>query len=98
MSDPADTASPPPYKNSDAAPFVYFDIAPTFGVLGGAIQVELAARVISPGQPTVTVEFVSTAHLRCSAAAAYDLKAALEQALKLLDGPQAAAVAASKLN
>jgi hypothetical protein len=89
MSDPTDPAAPPAYKHSEAAPFIYFDFAPTFGILGGAVQIELAARTLIPnvsGGP-VGVEFVSTAHLRCSPMAALELKQALEQALEMLQGP-----------
>jgi hypothetical protein len=87
MADPVDAPPPPSFKNTDASPFIYFDFAPTFGVLGGAVQIELAARVLVPGRTEVGVEFVATAHLRCSPAAALDLRNALDQALDMLQGP-----------
>jgi hypothetical protein len=33
------------YENVDTAPIVYFDIAPAHGVIGGAVQIELAAQI-----------------------------------------------------
>lgn len=41
---PMDADAPPPYRNADTAPFIYFDFAPTFGIIAGAIGIELAAR------------------------------------------------------
>src|ERR1039458_4053508 len=35
------------YENVDTAPFVYFDISPTHGILSGAIQIELAGRILN---------------------------------------------------
>ncbi len=99
MSDPVQPDAPPPYKGSDAAPFIYFDFAPFFGVLCGMIQVELAARALVPGNPSVGLENVATGHLRCSPAAARDLMNTLEQALKMLEsGTQEPTATASKLN
>jgi hypothetical protein len=74
---------------NESAPFVYFDNAVTYGVLNGAIQLELTANTIVPGGgPTKTAtEFVVVAHLRCSPAAAIDLKNAIEKALLMLTPP-----------
>jgi hypothetical protein len=101
-SDAIGTPPPPPYRNSDAAPFIYFDIVPTYGNLGGSIQLELAARILSPtpgGDNEVAVEFVSVAHLRCSPMAANYLRDSLNAALKMLEGTQGVpSVAIGKLN
>ena len=36
------------YENVDTAPFVYFDLSPTHGILGSStIQIELAARILN---------------------------------------------------
>jgi len=35
------------YENVDTAPIVYFDIAPAHGVIGGAVQIELAVRILN---------------------------------------------------
>ena len=89
MTEPQD--APLIYKNVDAAPILYFDLVPTHGVLGGAVQIELAARTISPrgdGVGTI-VEFVTVGRLRCTAAAALALRDALNQSLGMLQQPAA---------
>lgn len=84
MTDTPDApAVAPSYRDNPTAPFVYFDGAPTFGVLGGAVQVELAARTITPGVVTV-------ARLRCSPGAAESLLEALGKALDMLRKPDQA--------
>jgi hypothetical protein len=106
MSDPTDpggTTTPPPYRHSDSAPFVYFDYVPTHGVLNGAVQVELAGRILSPifgPDNVVVVEVISVAHLRCSPTAATFLRDALNGALKMLEDVQGATptVATGRLN
>lgn len=89
----------PPHRTLDQAAFVYFDAAPTYGIMNGAIQVELASRVMRPDGPNVAVEFLITGHIRCSPIAASSLRDALDAALKMLDKPQAEpSAAAAKLN
>jgi hypothetical protein len=44
------------------------------------------------------VKFLSTGRLRCSAAAAANLRSGLDAALRMLEQPQANPVAASKMN
>ncbi len=94
----ADTADgTPPYRNQDGTPFVYFDVAAAFGVWAGAIEIELAARILTPvPDGSAASEFVSTARLRCSPAAAEHLKSAIEQALQMLQEPQKGSAAASR--
>lgn len=76
-------------SGNEVAPFIYFDAAPTYGHLGGAIQIELAARIITLVEDDkVTFPFVVTAHLRCSPIAAAMLKDSIEKALALLQQPQ----------
>ena len=84
MTEPQD--APLIYKNVDAAPILYFDLVPTHGVLGGAVQIELAARTISPRGDGVgpIVEFVTVGRLRCTAAAAVALRDALNHSLGML--------------
>lgn len=74
------------YRDFDAAPFVYLDIVPAHGICAGAIQIEVASRVLTaiPGGD-VKVEIVTTAHIRCSPNAAINLRNALDAALKMLE-------------
>ena len=89
MADASDAPKPPPYRNAEAAPFVYFDFAPTFGVMTGAIQVELAARTLIPTETGgALAEVIATAHLRCSPVAARYLIDALTKALEMAEQPQ----------
>jgi hypothetical protein len=81
-------AALPVLKNAGAAPIVFFDGAPMFGVLNGIIEVEVAAQILTVkagGQ--VVGDWTCCAHLRCSPAAAQSLRAALDQALALINTP-----------
>jgi hypothetical protein len=98
-----ETAKPPPdliYEDTGAAaPFVYFDIIGAYGTMHGAVEVELATRILVPkADGSTEVRFLSSARLRCSAHAASNLRQALDTALKMLEQPQANPVAASKMN
>jgi hypothetical protein len=89
------------YVDNAAAPVVSFDIAPAHGVLGGAVQVELASRTLNPqADGSVDIKFVTSGRLRCSPAAAMHLRNSLEAALKMLEQPQPQPnpAAAAKLN
>jgi hypothetical protein len=94
---------PPPdlaYEDTGGlAPLVYFDIVGAYGTFHGAIELELATRIVIPrADGSTEVKFVSSGRLRCSAAAAANLRGGIDGALKMLEQPQALAVAASKLN
>ena len=95
-----DMPVPPVYRDPDTAPFVYFDIAPTFGVLAGVVEIELAARVLRPqSDGGATAEFMTTGRLRCTPKAAIDLREAIDKALRMLDErPEAGAGAETTLN
>jgi len=98
-----ETAKPPAdliYEDTGAAaPLVYFDITGAYGTMHGAIEVELATRILVPKPDgTTEVRFLSSGRLRCSAHAAGNLRNALEAALKMLEQPQPDPVAASKMN
>jgi hypothetical protein len=96
---PGNTSNPPPYEDSGTAPFVYFDIIPAQGVMNGAIQIELASRILVPGAGTsVTVKFVASGRIRCSPAAAIQLRNAIDESLKMLEQDQPSPSATSKLN
>jgi hypothetical protein len=70
---------------NERAPFIYLDGVATFGTQAGAIQIELAARTILPTPDGATKnEFVVTAHLRCSPAAAMQLRDAIDKSLAMV--------------
>jgi len=100
MADPADKPEGTPYRDPETAPFVYFDVAPTYGVYSGAIQIELASHILTPtAHGGVRTGFVTTGRLRCSPAAARHLRNAIDEALKFITQAQQSSVAAaSKLN
>jgi hypothetical protein len=100
MSDSTETsATAPPYKDSASAPFVYFDLTGALGVMNGAVQIELASRILIPlPDGNATAEFVTTGHLRCSPTAAMTLRDAIDKTLQMLQQPLPQAVAPGKLN
>jgi hypothetical protein len=86
--EPATTKSGHAVVGNATAPFIYCDGVGTYGVHGGVIQVELAAATVLPiGDGGTRTEFVVTAHLRCSASAALNIKDAIEKALEMLKKP-----------
>lgn len=87
-------AAAPLLKNASAAPFVYFDNAPLYGIAGMGIEVELTAASIVPREDgAVRREAVCVAHLRCSPQTALGLIDSLQKALKM-HSDQMAALAA----
>jgi hypothetical protein len=88
------------YTESSTAPFVYFDGVSCHGAMHGVIEIELAARIMSPTTDgKVQTGFVPAARLRCSAAAAESLRLSIVEALKMVTQPeQQPPAAASKLN
>jgi hypothetical protein len=90
MNKPLDKA--PLMKNALAAPFVYFDGAPSMGVQNGVIELELCARAVMPkADGTVYADMVCVAHLRCTLAAAANLRDALTRTLDMVDDANLAA-------
>jgi hypothetical protein len=83
-----------------ATPFVYFDIVGAHGIMNGAIQLELAARIlVAKPDGGVDIKFITSARLRCSPVGASNLRLAIDGALKMLEQPQQGpAATASKLN
>ena len=85
-----------------AAPVVYFDIVGAYGTMNGSIEIELATRILVPKADGATeVKFISSGRLRCTQAAATNLRNGLDAALKMLEPPataNVAAIAAGKLN
>ncbi len=93
------------FTNASNAPFVYFDGAPAYGTIGGAIEIELTSRTLVPtftgGE--LSVEIFPVARLRCSPSAAAALIESLTKALALAkqlaeQAGAAPAAAASRLN
>ena len=98
-----ETAKPPAaiiYEDTGGlAPLVYFDIVAAYGAMHGAIEIELATRILVPKPDGATeVKFLSSGRLRCSPAAATNLRNALDAALKMLEQPQANAVSTTTVN
>jgi hypothetical protein len=78
--DPADTFVP--IRDLPAAPIVYFEFCPTLGNNAGLINIMLATGLVMPAAGARTdIVPVAVAHLRCSAAAAMQLRDALDKAL-----------------
>ena len=99
-----ESSNPPPdlliYEDTgSSAPLVYFDIVGAYGTMHGAIEVELATRILVPRPDGATeVKFLSSGRLRCSSHAAGNLRNSLDAALKMIEQPQPNPVAASKMN
>jgi len=78
-------------QGSDQAPFVYFDGVVTFGLIGGVVQIELAANcrvpAISGDKEQVISRNVITAHLRGSDDAMASLADAIDKALTMRKSP-----------
>jgi hypothetical protein len=99
MTEPADKSELIIYENVDTAPFVYFDMSPTHGILGGAIQIELASRILNAvSDGSVEIKFITTGRLRCSPTAALNLRNAIDASLKMLERQQQAPAETAKLN
>jgi hypothetical protein len=77
----------PGYRDDpDSAPFIHFDVVPTYGVLAGSVQIELAAQILAPLKSGgARAEFITVGHLRCTQAVAASLRDALIAALDIID-------------
>ena len=81
------------------APVVYFDIVGAYGIMSGAIEIELATRILIPRPDGSTeVKFISSGRLRCTPTAATNLRNSLDSTLRLLEQPQPNPTAAARLN
>lgn len=109
MADETDPGEPPKigtdsslaYAESADTPFVYFDGVGCHGSSHGIVEIELAARIMSPtSDGGVQVQFVPTGRLRCSLAAAASLRNSIDASLKMAEQPQQQQppAATSKLN
>ena len=72
-----------------AAPMVFFDIVGAYGTMNGIVELELASRILVPKPDGATeIKFLSSVRLRCSPAAATNLRGAIDAALKMLEPQQ----------
>ncbi len=87
------------YEKLDTAPFIYFDIVPVHGTMGGCLQIEVAARVLTPvAGGEVEVKFLTTGRLRCTKATAANLRGAIDLGLRMLDEAERGTTVSAKLN
>ena len=71
-----------PIRDLPSAPIIFFEFCPTFGNHSGPINIMLAAGIVMPSAGSGTdVVPVAVAHLRCTAAAAIQLREAIDKAL-----------------
>ena len=71
-----------PIRDLPSAPIIFFEFCPTLGNHNGLINIMLAAGIVMPsGGPGTDVVPVAVAHLRCTAAAAIQLRDAIDKAL-----------------
>jgi hypothetical protein len=71
-----------PVRDLPSAPIIFFEFCPTYGNRNGLINIMLAAGIVMPSAgPGTDVVPVAVAHLRCTAAAAIQLRDAIDKAL-----------------
>jgi len=71
-------------RDAPHAPFIYFEVAPAFGLTHGVINLTLSAhRTLMQPDGKVTTEQVVVAYLRGSVQAARSLRQAIDNALLL---------------
>lgn len=77
------------FRDNYSAPIIYFDVASAHEVTNGAVQIELASRILVPRPDgTVVSEFLTTGRLRCSPTAANHLRNAIAKAVEMLSLPK----------
>ena len=73
-----------PLSDTPHAPFIFYEMAPAFGVTNGVINITLSAHRTSVGKDGVVInEQVVVAYLRGNVPAALGLRQALDKALLL---------------
>lgn len=71
-----------PIRDLPSAPIIFFEFCPTLGNNQGLINIMLATGIVMPtGGSTTEVLPVAVAHLRCTTAAATQLRDAINKAL-----------------
>lgn len=84
---------PPPARGLDVndihhAPFLYFDGASNFGCNNGIVNVTVAAYRYLSEPRGIVGDVIAVAHLRCTLAAAADLRDALDKAIAMATPPK----------
>ena len=85
-----DSSSPTPkvtVTRDPGARFIHFDGVAAHGVMNGAVEIELASRILIPANDRTIVEFVINGHIRCSPSAARALRSAIDDCLRMLEQP-----------
>lgn len=72
-----------PSAASDLAPFIFFDVASTWGICSGVAAISLDVRRLTNTPSGVRRDFVTVAHLRMSIEALLQLRDAID-AIELL--------------
>ncbi|CAN5415226.1 hypothetical protein BH11PSE4_BH11PSE4_25410 [soil metagenome] len=79
-------------RDLPTAPIIFFEYCPTLGNNQGLINIMLAAGIVMPtGGGATEVQPVAVAHLRCTTAAATQLRDAIDKALLIgtpVENPQ----------
>ena len=82
--DPRAQKAPGPISDTSHAPFIYFENAPTFGIVNGVVNITLSANRTYAGLDGAIVnEQIIVAYLRGNIPAALSLRHALDSALLL---------------
>ena len=72
------------FAENIGCPFIFFDGVSCNGSMHGVVEIELAARILSPAQDgSVAVKYTPTVRLRCSPTAAKALSQAIDVVLKM---------------
>jgi hypothetical protein len=80
----SENVGPLPIHDTPHAPFIFYEVAPGFGVMNGVVNITLSAnRTYVGANGAVVNEQVVVAYLRGNVQAALSLKAALDHALLL---------------
>jgi hypothetical protein len=72
-----------PVSDTPHAPFIFYELAPTFGFTNGVVNITLSANRTWVGQDGVVNNQVVVAHLRGNVLAARSLRQAIDNALLL---------------
>jgi hypothetical protein len=86
MADPKPKPKLSLVAGSDAAPVIFLDGVVAWGLNNGVVQIEVAANHLVPSENGLKTKVVVTGHLRCSLAAAAELRDMIDAALESVPG------------